>query len=492
MKRYSYDEFKKIADGEGLDLLTPKIEYKNVGTKCTFKCKKCGNIIITQAETILESIRKGYKRHCKKCIGREDALDSSVFEKRFNKLAGDKFELMSKYTTSKIPIKVKCKKCGREFNIFPFDSLKNGCKYCVNNVKFTDEEFKQKVKQEFGDEFTILEKYKGNHKKIAIKHNICGRVFYNTPEHLFMEKICPLCEESTGQIEIYDFVKNLCSDAVLNARKVLSERREIDIYVPSKKIGIEYDGLYWYSEKVRGKNYQLDKLRDANKKGIRLITIFEDEYKEHKDLVLDKLSYILGKSTSERKIYGRKCVVKEISSKEKNDFLNANHIQRTVKSQYNIGAFFNEELVSVMALSKPRLGIGKSVGEKDIYEIERFASKVGCLVLGTFGKILDFFKKKYSPKKIYTFADLRWVDLNSNIYKASGFKLEKINRPNYWYFRSAERFHRFEFRKSQIKIKFPDIYDKNLTEFQMMDKTKYGRDWDCGTAKYSIDFTNIK
>ena len=49
-----------------------------------------------------------------------------------------------------------------------------------------------------------------------------------------------------------------------------------------KNIAIEYDGLYWHTEKHgKDKNYHYNKMLECNKKGIGLIQIFDDEYNNH-------------------------------------------------------------------------------------------------------------------------------------------------------------------------------------------------------------------
>lgn len=63
--------------------------------------------------------------------------------------------------------------------------------------------------------------------------------------------------------QVCDYVKTLTSELVLNKRpenKQVIEEREIDIYMPALKLGIEVDGLYWHSEdNGKGMMYHLHK-----------------------------------------------------------------------------------------------------------------------------------------------------------------------------------------------------------------------------------------
>ena len=94
----------------------------------------------------------------------------------------------------------------------------------------------------------------------------------------------------------------------------------MDIYIPSKNIAIEYNGLYWHSEKLgKHKDYHLDKTKLANSLGVRLIHIFEDEWKGNKDVVKNRLRHILG--CVKGMIYARKCTISEINTDLKDNFL---------------------------------------------------------------------------------------------------------------------------------------------------------------------------
>ena len=82
---------------------------------------------------------------------------------------------------------------------------------------------------------------------------------------------------------------------------------------PTENLAIEYNGNYWHSEnKGRDSKYHLNKLNECNNKGVSLIQIFEDEWVSHKDIVLSKIRHMLKKDEKLEKVYGRKCMVKEI------------------------------------------------------------------------------------------------------------------------------------------------------------------------------------
>ena len=50
-------------------------------------------------------------------------------------------------------------------------------------------------------------------------------------------------------------IKNLGIDCIPNCRNVLPSGKELDIFIPSKKIAVEFDGLYWHNEINKDKDY---------------------------------------------------------------------------------------------------------------------------------------------------------------------------------------------------------------------------------------------
>ena len=80
-----------------------------------------------------------------------------------------------------------------------------------------------------------------------------------------------------------------------NNRNVISPN-EIDIFLSYYKLAIEYDGLYWHSSSVVGENYNHNKTLKCLEKGIKLIHIFEDEWKLKTNIVKSILTHRLGKT----------------------------------------------------------------------------------------------------------------------------------------------------------------------------------------------------
>ena len=326
----------------------------------------------------------------------------------------------------------------------------------------------------------IKEEWVHAHEEYTFICRKCGYEFkqiWNEVQQGFSCVKCyPRNTHSKPQIEIELFIESIISDVIIRGDRKILGGKELDIYIPSKNIAIEFNGLYYHCEKMLSdKAYHLNKTIECEKKGIRLIHIFEDEWAFKRDIVKERLKNILGINNRQR-IHARKCAIKEIDSKTKNQFLEDFHIQGSDNSKIKLGAFYNNKLISVMTFGKGNISKG-SKAEKDIYELNRFCSNYNYHIPGIASKLLTYFKRNYEWKEIFSYADRRWSD--GNLYDKIGFTLSHITQPNYWYVSGLQRIHRFNLRKRPDEPK--DIYEWILRQSE-----GYYRIWDCGNYKYKL------
>ena len=177
-------------------------------------------------------------------------------------------------------------------------------------------------------------------------------------------------------------------------RKIL-KGQELDIYIPDKKIAIEFNGNKYHTEWFGGKNrtYHLSKTQRCKSQGIGLIHIFEDEYFYRQNIVLNKLSHILGLNQNLPKIMGRKCTIQEIDKPIAELFLTTYHIQGYDPSTIHYGAYYNDELVAVMSFMKTRKN------END-WELTRFASNFHYVCQDDGGKLFKHYVREHNPNTI--------------------------------------------------------------------------------------------
>lgn len=265
---------------------------------------------------------------------------------------------------------------------------------------------------------------------------------------------------------VYDFITSLGINAEHSNRELL-DGREIDIYIPDCKIGIECDGLRWHNESHVPKNYHLDKTNICNENGIRLVHIFEDEWVSNKEIWESMLKNALG--MYDCLINADDCDIREVTPKERRKFLKHNHIKGNVQSSYDAGLFYHGEMVSIISFMKRN-------GDNETYELTRFCNKVGVNVIDGAKKLFEHFKNKNEEIQIIAYSDKRYD--NGDVLKTLGFEHIKDLRPDYTYVNNHERENKFKYRKSKL---VKEGYDKDKTEHEIMLERGIFRIYDCGT-----------
>ena len=463
-----------------------KVNYINNHTKVCIICKKHGEFWQKPSNHLSGG-------NCYKCgkesMGIRQSMTKEGFIERAREVHGDKYDYAKvEYAGANTKVCIVCPEHG-EFWQTPSAHIngKQGCPICGNGLKnqinkLTTESFIERAKRIHGDKYDYSKvDYVDYDTKVKI---ICPEhgEFWQSPDSHLQGKGCRLCNWSISQAEenLISYINNTLGIETINHDRSIISPYELDIYIPSKKIGIEYNGLFWHSEYFgKDKNYHLNKLNACIEKGIKLIQIFEDEYINKQDIVLNKIRHLLGKADANKKMYGRNCTIKEISSKESKEFLEKSHIQGFARSTIYLGAFNDGKLIGVMSFLRENNGSNN-------WELNRFATDNDYICCGIGGKLFKYFTRNYSPDKIKSFADRRWtVDEKNNVYIQLGFKFGSYVPPDYSYFRQKDgltRQHKFNFRKQVLHIKYG--LPLSMTENEMVKKLKCFKIWNCGLIKY--------
>lgn len=287
---------------------------------------------------------------------------------------------------------------------------------------------------------------------------------------------CPSCgmSSSAGEREVLEFVSSIVPGVESRNRKIL-DGREIDIFIPDLKIGIEYNGLFSHSEE-RGKDYKYhsNKTMECESKGIFLIQIFEDEWVNHKDILKRTLLTKLGKST-ERSYSARSLLTREVPFKESNEFLDQNHLQgRSSAPSVSLGLYSKDTLTALMCFT-----IFNEISEA---HLTRYCT--AGKVRGGFGKLLTFFRRSNPGLDIVSFSDNRWSD--GGVYIKNGFILESEVPPTYYWCYKQIRSHRRGFQKQYLQEKLGSKFNPELTEDENCRNAGYFKVWDCGKKKWRL------
>jgi hypothetical protein len=268
---------------------------------------------------------------------------------------------------------------------------------------------------------------------------------------------------SIGEDSLYKFIKEVYNGDVIRNWRLGG--LELDIYLPDLNIGFEYNGLWWHSDVYKEKDYHLDKTKYFESNRIRVIHIWEDDWRDRDWVIKSQISNTIGVN---KKIWARNCIIKTIDDiKIIREFLEKNHIQGWVKSDIKIGLFHNGDLVSLMTFD--RFEGRKRMGDCE-WNLNRFCNKIGHSVIGGASKLLKYFIREMNPKRIISYADRDWS--RGDLYSKLGFTLSSITNPDYRYLFENKLIHKSRFRKSRTGIS----------------ESKLGlpKVWNCGKLKFEV------
>lgn len=325
------------------------------------------------------------------------------------------------------------------------------------------------------------ERYSKKFNKLRLSLNVfrcleCNEIFvdYVVNNH---KNYCPNCRPLWNGTSLFEadlcnhLIKIYDGEVKKNDRTIL-DGYELDIYLPAAKLAIECDGLYWHKENEKR---DLWKTEECEKQGIQLLHIWDTEWYEHKDIIMDKINSVLGNN---KRIFARKCVIKKLENDEFNEFCDTYHIQGSIVTKYRYGLLYGDELMAVA-------GFGKSRFEKDKFELIRYCSKAGISVIGGMKKLVTFFKKENCVNEVISYADRRYTTKLHSVY---GNEIIKITPQNYHYFHGNTLYNRINFQKHKLKENplTKDFYDDNLTEKEICELAGLHRIYDCGQLKFLL------
>lgn len=310
---------------------------------------------------------------------------------------------------------------------------------------------------------------------LEFKCKTCGTVQPKTLQSFERGSRCYKCfpeSKSLWELEVFEYVKSKFPDAVTGDRIVLSPK-EVDVYVPSLKIGFECHGLYWHSEGCAckdpiDKRTHIDKLELAERSGVRLYQFFSDEWRDKRTICTSIIDHKLG--VSPVKVHARKAKVVDVSIDQQREFFNSTHISGYVPSQHTFGLLIDGKLVAALGVRRPRQ-TSKYTG---LYEISRYSVLPGHSVVGGLNRLVKHATEYAVSNKMFglmTYVDRRLGDGHG--YMKCGFNLIGSTGIDYWYTDNTMRYDRFKFRAQN-----------GLSEKEVAVNARVSRIWGCGSLVF--------
>jgi len=423
---------------------------------------------------------------CPKCHNKRTSKRQNRTAAEFIKLAGIKHS--GKYGYSKVvykgsqtPVVITCPTHG-DFKQRPNNHLiGQTCPDCagVDTASFIKRAKELHLHPVYDYTETV---YLGTHIKVKI---LCEKhgAFMQSPRHHLAGSKCPVCAKtrSSGEHAILMFVRDELGLDVISRDRTQIMPKELDIFVPSLKVAIEYNGSYWHSEDRVGRTAHRDKKRLCAEKGIMLINVYQYDWDTKPERVKALLRAKL--NCNKQRLYARKCEVKPITNNTAKTFCDAVHMQGgTSRSAHAYGLFYGGLLRGVMTFGKPRFT------KKADWELLRLCFTEGTTVIGGAGKLFAAFHRKFPASKIISYARSDWSA--GVVYCKIGFKLSHESRPNYVWVKGKKVIPRYTTQKHKLKALLGSKFRKEESEIKNMKRCGYHRIFDAGNLVFMYSPNN--
>jgi len=262
---------------------------------------------------------------------------------------------------------------------------------------------------------------------------------------------------SKAEQELYDFIVSLGVVAHQSQRGLLSKRQEVDIYIPSQKLAIEYNGVYWHSEATgKDSHYHYDKYKSALSKGIELIQIWEDDWNARKQTIKRELARKLNRMDEYQTLYSDSIVqpagsvsAHDIPSTRAQSFMLHHNIAGFVEAQQYLGLLDEADKL-----------LGLIAYDIDDSTVTIIAHANGDTVDASFTQLLATLQEQHPAHEINIIAS---NDFNQSQTLADlGFKKESEIDPGFSYVVRGKR-------RLQVEdpTKFPRIWDAGKTGWKL-------------------------
>jgi hypothetical protein len=247
---------------------------------------------------------------------------------------------------------------------------------------------------------------------------------------------CPKCSNclSKGQLEVFNFVKTLAPDAVLEkpAHELNSawtsrsgyKISRFDIYVPSKNLVIEYDGVWWHKgERFQSRNLKMFSLLKAH--GIRLFVVRDNEWQGDREKWKRHLRNLF---VCLETVRASSLALKRITPQAAADFYSRHHTQGKVTSGLTWALVGGEKIYAAMTFDRVKSRRGQ-VASKANLELTRFCVRSGFRIHGAASKLYSHLLRLTKPDTVVSYSHNRWF--SGQVYSALGFKCDGQVSPDY-------------------------------------------------------------
>jgi hypothetical protein len=477
----SFIESARKVHGERYDY--SKTTYFNSKVKTTVTCRVHGDF------TLKPNSHLG-GTGCAQCYNDRRPMSNEEYIRKATEAHNGKYSYgKTEYTRSTEKVIVTCPEHGDwEVQAQQHMGRGTGCPCCGGVAPHTNETFINAARDAHGNTYTYGKvKYTNHYGYVTITCKKHGDFEQGAGSHL-AGRGCPTCGSvgpSKAQMQVTDFLSQHIE--LISEHRLPDSLKRFDIFVPERNLAIEYNGLYWHSSRTQKKvNSDFEKLKAAEELGIRVLTIFEDEWQYSRRAVENTLLSAIGKLP---KIHARKCEVLPIDRDKANTFYNIYHLQGSCQPHMSFGLFHNQELVASMSFSILRSD--RNNMDKRHWELVRYAATAS--VVGGASKLLKAFVKTDTADNLTSYSDIR--AFSGNMYEKLGFTMTRQSPPDYMYATTklgCKREHKSKYQKKNLVKLFPGCDVENKTEKQICEENGLYQIFDCGKRRWDLTLTHAR
>lgn len=371
-----------------------------------------------------------------------------------------------------------------------------GCTACGNEAKRRGRQkdlahFVARARAMHGDKYDYSRvNYGSALEKVEI---VCPKhgAFWQTPANHGHGYGCQKCVSgapSKKEDDLFAFVKSLRPDAEQSNRKLIAPK-ELDIVVPALKLAIEFNGVYWHSDRRSAAHAANTKRLACAAIGYRLITIACEDWKRRRPQMEQLVRHALG-ATGGPRLNARDCEVREVPNPAAVAFLDAHHPQAPAAIYTARFGLYHpvQGLVALMTFDRDVYSRNRT-GEP-VWDLSRFASC--ATVRGGASKLFTAARRALGFGRVVSYSANDWFA--GGVYAALGFERVAEVPPDYRVYHHALGFRpksswaRKHIPARLVQIGRSDIqYDPATdprSEWQIEDVVNALRVWDSGKVKW--------
>lgn len=338
------------------------------------------------------------------------------------------------------------------------------------------DEFKQRMRRLHPPKYLDWQYISGQNEtksvpSIAMELDVSPSLLYNRSKKddgISLRQHSGISVEESKIVEVF---KNVNFDVRRNVDSIIPPY-ELDVVVPSIKLAIEIDGLYWHGyRKGASMHYHVNKTDMCADAGWQLLHFWDIEINNKFDIVK---SMLLSKCGLNNRIYARDLRVEAVDWKQAREFMEHNHIQGHAQFSDSIGLFDGNDLVCCVTYGSSRFKKTNAV------EIIRFATKLNTTVIGGFSRLISKL-----DKPIISYANRRFS--NGNVYFKCDFHNYGKSEPCPWYTNDHKHlYHRSKMMKKNLYKMGITLLEEETVKSALL---RNGWDWvyDCGHWKFILN-----